>query len=99
MKKMMMATAVLSLLPLTVACASPLAKIAPGAAKIDANVTVGNTLKWKQHGETKDFGGDTRYRVGGTIGIADNLGLDYRYAAHEGFMLVSTGNVNCCCWK
>ena len=63
MKKMMMATAVLSLLPLTVACASPLAKIAPGAAKVDANVTVGNTLKWKQHGETKDFGGDSRYRV------------------------------------
>ena len=50
MKKMMMATAVLGLLPLTVACASPLAKIAPGAAKIDANVTVGNTLKWKQDG-------------------------------------------------
>ena len=35
-------------------------------------------------GETTNYDGDTRYRVGGTIRIADNLGLDYRYSAHEG---------------
>lgn len=84
MNKMMMATAVLSLLPLTVAYASPLANIAPGAAKIDANVTVGTSLKWKQDGHTTNYDGNSRYRVGGTVGIADNLGLDYHYSAHEG---------------
>ena len=84
MKKIVMTAAVLSLLPLTMASASPLAKIAPGAAQIDANVTVGASLKMKQDGHTADFDGDARYRIGGTVGIADNVGLDYTYAAHEG---------------
>lgn len=85
MKKIILAAAVLGLLPLSFASASPLAKIAPGAAQIDANVTVGSALKINDHnGNYHDYDGDTRYRAGGTVGIADNLGLDYQYAAHEG---------------
>lgn len=84
MKKIVLTAAVLSLLPLTLASASPLAKIAPGAAQVDANLTVGASLKGKQNGHEVDFDGDARYRLGGMVGIADNLGLEYMYAAHEG---------------
>lgn len=84
MQKIIIAAAVMSLLPMTLASASPLAKIAPGAAQIDANVTVGTHLEGQKDGHSVDFDGDTRYRAGATVGIADNLGLDYTYAAHEG---------------
>lgn len=84
MKKNIMLALVLGLIPASLAAASPLAEIAPGRAQIDANVTLGSSLKGERDGHTIDFDGDTRYRVGATVGISDGLGLDYTYASHEG---------------
>ena len=84
MKKNIMLALVLGLIPASLAAASPLAEIAPGRAQIDANVTLGSSLKVERDGHTIDFDGDTRYRVGATVGISDGLGLDYTYASHEG---------------
>lgn len=84
MKKNIMLALVLGLIPASLAAASPLAEIAPGRAQIDANVTLGSSLKGERDGHTIDFDGDTRYRVGATVGISDGLGLNYTYASHEG---------------
>ena len=45
MKKNIMLALVLGLIPASLAAASPLAEIAPGRAQIDANVTLGSSLK------------------------------------------------------
>lgn len=84
MKKIIASVMALGLIPVGLAGASPLAEIAPGRAQIDANVTIGASLKGEHKGHTVDFDGDSRYRVGGIVGIGDNLGLEYIYSAHEG---------------
>jgi outer membrane immunogenic protein len=84
MKKILAAVVAAGLLPVCVAGASPMTDITPGKVQIDANVTVGSSIKGKRDGHTVDFDGDTRYRAGATVGIGDNLALDYVYSAHEG---------------
>ena len=60
MKKNIMLALVLGLIPASLAAASPLAEIAPGRAQIDANVTLGSSLKGARDGHTIAFDGDTR---------------------------------------
>lgn len=84
MKKAVLGAVVLSLMVSSVAMASPLAKLEQGKGKIDASLTLGPSIKAEQHGDKTDLGGKTRYRVGATYGLGNNVGLDYVYAANAG---------------
>ncbi len=80
MKKVLVGLTVLGVLLSATAFASPLAKIQAGKGKVDAAVSISPAFK----ADGEDMDGKTRYRVGATYGISDNLGLDYVYAANAG---------------
>lgn len=81
MKKILVGTLALGLVAASsVAMASPLTKIEAGKGKVDGAISISPTLK----SQGQDLDGKTRYRLGATYGIADNVGVEYRYIANAG---------------
>ena len=84
MKKILLGAVALSLLATSAAYAAPMTSMEKGKGKVDAAFTMGSSLKGEGEGESIDFGGNNRYRLGATYGLGDKLGIDYKYAAHAG---------------
>ena len=84
MKKILLGAVTLSLLATSAAYAAPMTSMDKGTGKVDAAFSMGSSLKGEGDGESIDFGGNNRYRLGATYGLGDKLGIDYKYAAHAG---------------
>jgi len=84
MKKILLGAVALSLLATSAAYAAPMTSMDKGTGKVDAAFSMGSSLKGEGDGESIDFGGNNRYRLGATYGLGDKLGIDYKYAAHAG---------------
>ena len=85
MKKIVLGVIAASLLATSSAYAAPMTSMDKGTGKIDAAFTMGSSLKGEgSEGQSIDFGGNNRYRLGATYGLGDKLGIDYKYAAHAG---------------
>jgi len=85
MKKIVLGVIAASLLATSSAYAAPMTSMDKGTGKIDAAFTMGSSLKGEgSGGQSIDFGGNNRYRLGATYGLGDKLGIDYKYAAHAG---------------
>ena len=84
MKKIVLGVVAASLLVTSAAYAAPMTSMDKGTGKIDAAFTMGSSLKGEGNGQSADFGGNNRYRLGVTYGLGDKLGIDYKYAAHAG---------------
>jgi outer membrane immunogenic protein len=84
MKKIILGTVALSLLVTSAAYAAPMTNMDKGTGKVDASFSMGSSLKGEGDGESIDFGGNNRYRLGATYGLGDKIGIDYKYVAHAG---------------
>ena len=85
MKKIVLGVVAASLLATSAAYAAPMTSMDKGTGKIDAAFTMGSSLKGEgSNGQSIDFGGNNRYRLGATYGLGDKLGIDYKYVAHAG---------------
>ena len=84
MKKILLGAVTLSLLATSAAYAAPMTSMDKGTGKVDAAFSMGSSLKGEGDGESIDFGGNNRYRLGVTYGLGDKIGIDYKYAAHAG---------------
>ena len=84
MKKIILGALALSMLATSAAYAAPMTSMDKGTGKVDAAFSMGSSLKGEGDGESIDFGGNNRYRLGATYGLGDKLGIDYKYVAHAG---------------